>query len=65
MNQIITRFFIIIYSLSITENHVFNTMVLTMVLRRFGDGFDNDFDDGLTMVRQWFGDAFSDGLLVC
>ena len=40
-------------------------MVLTMVLRRFGDGFDNDFDDGLTMVRQWFGDAFSDGLLVC
>ena len=40
-------------------------MVLTMVLRQFGDGFDNDFDDGLTMVRQWFGDAFSDGLLVC
>ena len=25
-------------------------MVLTMVLRQFGDGFDNDFDDGLTMV---------------
>ena len=40
-------------------------MVLTMVLRWFGDGFDNDFDDGLMMVRQWFGDAFSDGLLVC